>query len=73
MIEISNWRKALETLRAQFDHENALPLYNLIETQMTEFEEAWLKLQCLNEAGIDNVEAYSIGMQLYYERYEPDD
>lgn len=31
------------------------------------------KLQCLNEAGIDNVEAYSIGMQLYYERYESED
>ncbi|MCK4817790.1 hypothetical protein KA005_18615 [bacterium] len=32
------------------------------------------KLQCLEEAGIDNVEAYSQGMMLYYERYpEKDD
>ena len=27
------------------------------------------KLQCLEEAGIDNVEAYSQGMQIYYGRY----
>jgi hypothetical protein len=31
-------------------------------------------LQCLREAGIDNVEAYSQGMQIYFERYpEKDD
>ena len=35
-------------------------------------QEAVNKLQCLDEAGIDNVEVYSIGMQLYYERYEPE-
>lgn len=170
---MSEWRDALDTLRKQFDHENAQPLYALIETRMGELEaaerligrliehwgitlatakqfqllhsfpseqwdallapdilpdygeweiwnavhdllrsiadtadiqeatmpktkeelEIWLadgpeideiiahilplqedanKLQCLDEAGIDNVEAYSIGMQLYYERYEPD-
>jgi hypothetical protein len=31
-------------------------------------------LQCLEEAGIDNVEAYSQGMMIYYARYpEKDD
>ena len=30
-------------------------------------------LQCLKEAGIDNVEAYSIGMNIYYERYPEKD
>ena len=25
--------------------------------------------QCMQEAGIDNVEAYSFGYQLYYEQY----
>ena len=30
-------------------------------------------LQCLREAGIDNVEAYSQGMMLYYERYPEKD
>ena len=32
------------------------------------------KLQCLEEAGIDNTEAYSQGMSIYYDRYpEKDD
>ena len=30
-------------------------------------------LQCLKEAGIDNVEAYSQGMMLYYDRYPEKD
>lgn len=69
---MSEWRDALAMLEQQFDHENAIPLYELIEKKMTEFERDSNILQCLNEAGIDNVEAYSIGMQLYYERHDPD-
>ena len=72
-MPIANWQEALEMLREQFDHENALPLYDLIEARILELETSANKLQCLQEAGIDNVEAYSIGMQLYYKRYEPEE
>ena len=44
-------------------------LYRILQLLETDSR----KLQCLDEAGIDNVEAYSIGMQLYYERWEPED
>jgi len=30
-------------------------------------------LQCLRDAGIDNVEVYSQGMHIYYERYPEKD
>ena len=49
------------------------PEIDEIISHILPLQEAANKLQCLAEAGIDNVEAYSIGMQLYYERYEPDD
>ena len=42
--------------------------------KVVKLEDAANKLQALEDAGIDNVEAYSQGMQLYYERYpEKDD
>lgn len=67
---MSEWRDDLAMLERQFDHENAIPLYERLKAKLTELERDSRVLQCLNEAGINNVEAYSIGMQLYYERYK---
>ena len=44
-----------------------------LSREVAKLEDAANKLQCLQEAGIDNVEAYSQGMRIYYERYPEQD
>ena len=44
-----------------------------LQTKVEKLQDDSNILQCLNEAGIDNVEAHSIGIQLYYERYPEKD
>ena len=44
-----------------------------LKDRIGELEDRSNILQCLEEAGIDNVEAYSQGMMLYYERYPEKD